>query len=177
MCDSLSGYLMNFKMYTGSLLADDRNDVVSIVKQLLEPIADRQPHVCCDRGYTSGNDIDLVLAMNGELVGTIAANRFSKCFVPIPEGETQVVKFVTPQNNVVDVLEVHPRNKKQFNIAYTIASPGALGLENKPGQEKEQINLLYNIWKSAVDRFDTIVHCPLPAQEQALDILSLSRLE
>jgi hypothetical protein len=121
MCDSLSGYLMNFKMYTGSLLADD---TIPIVKQLLEPIADRQPHVCCDRGYTSGNVIDLVLDMNGELVGTIAANRFSKCFVPIPEGETQVVKFVTPQNNVVDVLEVHPRNKKQFNIAYTIASPG-----------------------------------------------------
>jgi len=98
-------------MYTGKVKPDDSTKVPDVVRALLEPFAGRISLVCCDRGYTGKEVIDYVTSIGSKFIGTALSNRFSSAATVVPEGEHKYVQFTTPNNNKVDVLEVHPVGK------------------------------------------------------------------
>lgn len=129
-CDSLSGYVQQFEVYTGKRTQDvrkasDNGPIFDVVDRLTKPIQDKFHHVYFDNYYTSIPLLLYLLGKNTYACGTIQSRR--KC-VPSPVKE---MKKLGPRGEIVmcqDTLEPNLtvcgwRDTKTVRFASTQANP------------------------------------------------------
>ena len=61
-----------------------------------------------------------MLSSGFNILSTILINRYTSPEIPLKEGKERIIDVTGDVGLPCKVLEVHPENKKQFNIIYNV---------------------------------------------------------
>ncbi|CAL6032416.1 Hypothetical_protein [Hexamita inflata] len=120
---------------------------------VLVTFLDRQFLLCCVPIFFVQELMKYIIRHNYRIVSTILINRYRTLEKPLAKGQTRVIHYIINDNGTkyeLDVLEIHPENKSQYNIAYNF-NPSYPNIDQKNQYTyKEQINLFNTIHQKEV---------------------------
>jgi hypothetical protein len=159
LCDSVTGYMYNFQIYTGKENGrPEKNLSARVVTDLVEPLYYTNAQLFMDNFYTGYQLIKDLLAKKVYACGTVRANRKD---LPKDIVKKTIVKHNFEIAQRQNVLFCSWQDTKKVNFLSNYHSPSDMGIVRRKNEKKERVEIDapkvvadYNDYMNAVDKLD-----------------------